>query len=182
MHLIEHNSTCLLAGNVSTILIKQHHAWLICTSQFGCWIIRRRWFRGGSIGSNVGCRAFETRQMLPDGKHNRVHHKPSEKKRRDIDSLQSSSRLWHPLQVSTYSVCSLQVCLHVCLTLILTGIITLHSLSCCFVTFPHSLVVTAVVAMYVEASVIAYVAFAFPLVTAPLTIQQHYKLWKMSST
>jgi hypothetical protein len=36
---------------------KHHHEWLLCTSQFGCWI--RRWFRG-SIGSNhVGCR-FKT--------------------------------------------------------------------------------------------------------------------------
>jgi len=43
-------------------------------------------------------------------------------------------------------------------------------------------VVTAVVAMYVEASIIAYIAFTFPLVTAPLAITQQRKLKKMTST
>jgi hypothetical protein len=86
------------------------------------------------------------------------------------------------LQVRIASVCSLQ--LQVCVGWTNShGIITLHySLFFFGTTLPHSLVMTAVVAMYVEASVIAYVAFAFPLVTGPLTIQQHYKLWKMSST
>lgn len=64
--------------------------------------------------------------MLPDAgsSSNRVH-KPSEKKRRDNDSLQSSSRLWHPLQVRIASVCSLQ--LQVCVGWTNShGIITLH--------------------------------------------------------
>jgi hypothetical protein len=74
-------------------------------------------------------------------------------------------------------------CKCVCVCLTISHVITLHySLFFFGTTLPHSLVVTAVVAMYVEASVIAYVAFAFPLVTAPLTIQQQYKLSKMSST
>jgi hypothetical protein len=87
------------------------------------------------------------------------------------------------LQVRIASVCSLQLQVCVSVGRILT--VSLHYITLFFffgTTLPHSLVMTAVVAMYVEASVIAYVAFAFPLVTGPLTIQQHYKLWKMSST
>jgi hypothetical protein len=83
---------------------------------------------------------------------------------------------------STYSVCSLQLQVLCLLDYISRYHITLLSFFFFGTTLPHSLVVTAVVAMYVEASVIAYVAFAFPLVTAPLTIQQQYKLSKMSST